>query len=115
MDSSKKNPESVEAEVHRKQPTEERSFELGELNKVDLDDVVLHANGHRAEMPRQFNWFSALGLSFSITDSWMGYMVSASSMGSCWLSNHSLKLTQNLTNIIRATSDKIYYMVAHKW
>ncbi|KAK1145542.1 hypothetical protein N8T08_004100 [Aspergillus melleus] len=38
------------------------------------DDAVLRANGHDAVMPRQFNWISALGLGFSITNSWIGYL-----------------------------------------
>ncbi|PYH75503.1 amino acid transporter [Aspergillus uvarum CBS 121591] len=40
----------------------------------DEDDAVLRANGHEAVMPRQFNWISALGLGFSITNSWIGYL-----------------------------------------
>ncbi|PYH45738.1 amino acid transporter [Aspergillus saccharolyticus JOP 1030-1] len=40
----------------------------------DDDDAVLRANGHEAVMPRQFNWISALGLGFSITNSWIGYL-----------------------------------------
>lgn len=47
-----------------------------ELAKMDEDDAVLRANGHAAAMPRQFNWLSALGLGFSITNSWIGYFVS---------------------------------------
>ncbi|KAJ5279721.1 hypothetical protein N7478_005093 [Penicillium angulare] len=44
------------------------------LNKEDEDDAILRANGHEAAMPRQFNWISALGLGFSITNSWIGYL-----------------------------------------
>jgi choline transport protein len=47
-----------------------------ELAKMDEDEAVLRANGHAAAMPRQFNWLSALGLGFSITNSWIGYFVS---------------------------------------
>lgn len=39
------------------------------------DNVILRANGHDHSMPRQFNWVSALGLGFSITNSWIGYLV----------------------------------------
>ncbi|KAK5677213.1 hypothetical protein LTS10_010402 [Elasticomyces elasticus] len=42
--------------------------------KITLDDAVLHANGHSAAMVRQFSWISALGLGFSITNSWIGYL-----------------------------------------
>lgn len=45
-------------------------------SKEDDDDAVLRANGHEAVMPRQFNWLSSLGLGFSITNSWIGYLVS---------------------------------------
>ncbi|GAQ33308.1 choline transporter [Aspergillus tubingensis] len=38
------------------------------------DNVILRANGHDHSMPRQFNWVSALGLGFSITNSWIGYL-----------------------------------------
>lgn len=51
------------------------SVENPKLGYVDLDDAVLGANGHKAEMRRQFNWISALGLGFSITNSWAGYLV----------------------------------------
>lgn len=47
-----------------------------QLKKEDEDDAILRANGHEAAMPRQFNWISALGLGFSITNSWIGYLVS---------------------------------------
>ncbi|OHE91443.1 hypothetical protein CORC01_13262 [Colletotrichum orchidophilum] len=41
---------------------------------IDLDDVILRANGHESAMQRQFSWMSALGLGFSITNSWVGYL-----------------------------------------
>lgn len=40
------------------------------------DDANVRAHGHAQAMPRQFNWISALGLGFSITNSWVGYLVS---------------------------------------
>ncbi|GAP85727.1 putative choline transporter [Rosellinia necatrix] len=40
----------------------------------NIDDAILRANGHRPELKRQFNWLSALGLGFSITNSWAGYL-----------------------------------------
>ena len=50
---------------------------LGSLKDIEnLDDAILQANGHTAAMPRQFRWLSALGLAFSITNSWIGYLVS---------------------------------------
>jgi choline transport protein len=41
----------------------------------DIDDAILRANGHKSELKRQFSWLSALGLGFSITNSWAGYLV----------------------------------------
>ncbi|GJP90889.1 choline transporter [Aspergillus niger] len=38
------------------------------------DDAIVHAHRHVQPMPRQFNWISALGLGFSITNSWVGYL-----------------------------------------
>jgi hypothetical protein len=56
--------------------TDRASIKPGDLEEHD-DDAILRANGHEAVMPRQFNWISALGLGFSITNSWIGYLVSA--------------------------------------
>ena len=39
-----------------------------------IDDAVLRAQGHEAAMPRSFSMMSALGLGFSITNSWVGYL-----------------------------------------
>ena len=58
--------------------SDSQSIQLGvqsDILKFDDDDAVLRANGHDAIMPRQFNWVSALGLGFSITNSWVGYLV----------------------------------------
>lgn len=41
----------------------------------EVDDAILHAQGHDAVLTRQFNWISALGLAFSVTNSWIGYLV----------------------------------------
>ncbi|GAQ40680.1 amino acid permease [Aspergillus niger] len=49
------------------------SIQDGEIGILDLDGGVtpeINADG----MPRQFNWLSTLGISFSITNSWAGYM-----------------------------------------
>lgn len=40
----------------------------------EVDDAILRANGHEAVLQRQFRWISALGLAFSITNSWIGYL-----------------------------------------
>ncbi|KAJ0422828.1 choline transporter [Aspergillus carlsbadensis] len=53
--------------------TDRASIKPGDLEEHD-DDAILRANGHEAVMPRQFNWISALGLGFSITNSWIGYL-----------------------------------------
>jgi choline transport protein len=58
-----------------KATTDRASIKPGDLEEHD-DDAILRANGHEAVMPRQFNWISALGLGFSITNSWIGYLVS---------------------------------------
>ncbi len=42
---------------------------------LDLEsDVILLAQGHKAAMRRSFSPFAALGFSFSITNSWVGYL-----------------------------------------
>lgn len=41
----------------------------------DPDIAILRANGHESVLKRQFNWFSALALGFTITNSWVGYLV----------------------------------------
>jgi choline transport protein len=41
--------------------------------EMSADDAVLHAQGHRSELPRSFSTFSALSLGFVITNSWIGY------------------------------------------
>ncbi|KAK7419472.1 hypothetical protein QQZ08_010842 [Neonectria magnoliae] len=61
-----------------KDPTEEsrednQSIARGSISN-DIDDAVLRANGHQSDLKRQFNWLSALGLGFSITNSWVGYL-----------------------------------------
>lgn len=48
------------------------------IEDADDDDAILRANGHAAAMPLQFNWLSALSLGFSITNSWIGYLVATS-------------------------------------
>lgn len=54
------------------------SVQTGTIDSLpSADDAVLRANGHSAAMIRQFSWLSALGLGFSITNSWIGYLVSA--------------------------------------
>jgi choline transport protein len=37
------------------------------------DELLLRAQGHQGELPRQFSSFSALSLAFVITNSWVGY------------------------------------------
>ncbi|KAL5047364.1 hypothetical protein BDW71DRAFT_196810 [Aspergillus fruticulosus] len=45
-----------------------------DTDAINIDDLILQANGHKPELRRQFNWLSALGLGFSITNSWVGYL-----------------------------------------
>ncbi|KAL8735111.1 MAG: hypothetical protein Q9166_000987 [cf. Caloplaca sp. 2 TL-2023] len=40
----------------------------------DLDDAYLRAQGHEAALQRSFSPLAALGLGFSITNSWVGYL-----------------------------------------
>ncbi|KAL8980816.1 MAG: hypothetical protein Q9177_005770 [Variospora cf. flavescens] len=40
----------------------------------DLDSTHLRAQGHEAALKRSFSLLSALGLGFSITSSWVGYL-----------------------------------------
>ena len=53
------------------------SISNGAILADNPDDLILRANGHKPQMRRQFNWLSALGLGFSITNSWVGYLVSS--------------------------------------
>lgn len=41
-----------------------------------LDNAILRAQGHEASLPRVFSILSSLGLALSITNSWIGYLVS---------------------------------------
>ncbi|RDW88297.1 hypothetical protein BP6252_00329 [Coleophoma cylindrospora] len=43
-------------------------------SKSNLDDDILRAQGHEASMPRVFSVLSSVGLAFSITNSWIGYL-----------------------------------------
>jgi hypothetical protein len=47
----------------------------------EVDDAILHAQGHKAALTRHFNWISALGLAFSVTNSWVGYLVRTNHAG----------------------------------
>ncbi|KAJ5097065.1 amino acid transporter [Penicillium angulare] len=44
---------------------------LGET--LDLDEAVLQAQGHEVQLERSFSWMGALGLAFSIVNSWLTY------------------------------------------
>lgn len=58
--------------LHHIQSVQEGQIE--ESSNLD-DDVILRAQGHDAAMDRQFSWIAALGMAFSITNSWVGYLV----------------------------------------
>ncbi|KAH8130097.1 hypothetical protein ACSS6W_008232 [Trichoderma asperelloides] len=45
-------------------------------NSIDQDDALLQAQGHAAELERSFSWVGAVGLAFSITNSWITYATS---------------------------------------
>ncbi|KAL4929652.1 amino acid permease-domain-containing protein [Aspergillus undulatus] len=55
-------------------PAVEKETEIETGPTPTADDLILAANGHKPELRRQFNWLSALGLGFSITNSWVGYL-----------------------------------------
>jgi choline transport protein len=52
-----------------------KNDEVSDMTTVDIDDEILRRNGHESVLERQFSWLSALGLGFSITNSWVGYLV----------------------------------------
>ncbi|PLB46239.1 choline transporter [Aspergillus steynii IBT 23096] len=69
--------ESSKIEKCQSTPADQESLHAGVLKGTVQDyddDAILRANGHDAVLPRQFNWISALGLGFSITNSWIGYL-----------------------------------------
>lgn len=73
--------ESTASQVEHKQDisndSQDASISNGAILADNADDLILRANGHKLQMRRQFNWLSALGLGFSITNSWVGYLVSS--------------------------------------
>ncbi|KAI9043603.1 amino acid transporter [Aspergillus affinis] len=54
---------------------DQKSFELGK-HVEDIDDAVLQAQGHVAELDRSFSWVGAIGLAYSIVNSWLTYACS---------------------------------------
>ncbi|KAL5444120.1 hypothetical protein PMIN05_003350 [Paraphaeosphaeria minitans] len=48
--------------------------EVKKLATANIDDEILRRYGHEAVLERQFSWLSTLGLGFSITNSWVGYL-----------------------------------------
>ena len=74
-------PKETPLEVNEKDDIDtvvhlEDELHRGSLKNVEeIDDVINRANGHETAMLRQFKWISALGLAFSITNSWVGYLV----------------------------------------
>lgn len=78
------------------------------ISPVDTDEAILRANGHTTAMKRQFNWFAALGLAFTITNSWVGYLVRA-----LRLLEQNIRLSGPLTPIFRVTLVRIWSMADH--
>jgi choline transport protein len=57
-------------------PTADTSIREGSIDDVTaLDNAILKAQGHDAAMSRPSSMPSALGLGFSITNSWVGYLL----------------------------------------
>lgn len=52
--------------------TEQKSS-TGHMNEITADELLLRAQGHHGELPRQFSSFAGLSLAFVITNSWLGY------------------------------------------
>ena len=81
MPSNSEKATEVEMSAHDSKPAtqtgeiEDVSVRIGTSIADEVDDAILRANGHDAVLKRQFRWFSALGLAFSITNSWIGYLV----------------------------------------
>ncbi|KAF5584580.1 choline transporter [Fusarium pseudoanthophilum] len=48
----------------------------GATQDLSPDELLLRAQGHHGELPRQFSSFAALSLAFVITNSWLGYCAS---------------------------------------
>lgn len=48
----------------------------GSMQDLSPDDLLLRAQGHHGELPRQFSSLAALSLAFVITNSWLGYCAS---------------------------------------
>lgn len=84
--SSSQSRMSIHEDVAKASEVDHESIAAGVTCKEDVDDAVLRANGHKSELKRQFNWLSALGLGFSITNSWAGYIVC---MLQLWLSGNA--------------------------
>ena len=77
MSSTDKDPAQAKTMVDEdSQSVALESVAHGTILGDDVDDAVLRANGHSSDLKRQFSWISALGLGFSITNSWAGYLVS---------------------------------------
>lgn len=64
-------PDVVHEEFHQIQRVQEGRIE----DPSDLDDAILRAQGHDAAVERQLNWMVALGMAFSIPNTWVGYLV----------------------------------------
>lgn len=75
----------------------------------DADDAALRAQGHEVAMERQFNWISALGLAFSITNSWIGYLVSTH------VGETRSKCLQSTEELLRTESEILRPTVLYFW
>ncbi|KAL4977069.1 amino acid/polyamine transporter I [Aspergillus desertorum] len=70
-------PETETESKHRPSNRDDAVIFTGALTDADAvnrGDRILQSNGHKPQLRRQFNWLSALGLGFSITNSWVGYL-----------------------------------------
>jgi hypothetical protein len=107
--SSSTEKERAQAKAQDDQDSESVTHESvahGTILGDDVDDAVLRANGHNSDLKRQFSWISALGLGFSITNSWAGYLVS------CKANIASPAIGTDLSN--RATSARTSSTEGHR-
>jgi len=84
-------------------------FEAKQIEDVD-GDLALQAQGHDLVMERQFSWVAALGLAFSITNSWVGYLVSKPLDGI--MEPHNLMIK---TELFRTEPQIFWTTVLHIW
>ncbi|KAJ5678945.1 amino acid transporter [Penicillium macrosclerotiorum] len=62
---------NIQEDKNRRSEAQLETKGLGEA--LDFDEAILRAQGHRVQLERSFSWLGALGLAFSIVNSWLTY------------------------------------------